>query len=86
MKKHQYTKISKDVILTPDSPFAYSEAYKMLRTNMNFVTMNGQYKKIVVTSSIPDEGKSSVSINLAIRLRYAGTVDPSISFDSEKKW
>lgn len=72
MKKHQHTKISEDIILTQDSPFAYSEAYKSLRTNMNFVTMNGKYKKIVVTSSITDEGKSSVSINLAIALAQKG--------------
>ena len=72
MKKRKNTQISKDVLLSSDSPFAYVEAYKTLRTNMNFVTMNGKYKKIVVTSSIPDEGKSSVSINLAVTLAQAG--------------
>lgn len=72
MKKHQYTRISKDIILTEASPFAYAEAYKSLRTNMNFVTMNGKYKKIVVTSSIPNEGKSSISINLATTLAQKG--------------
>lgn len=72
MKKNQYTQISKNVLLTSDSPFAYTEAYKSLRTNMNFVTMNGKYKKIVVTSSIPDEGKSSISINLATTLAQKG--------------
>lgn len=72
MKKRQHTKISKEIILTQDSPFVYSEAYKKLRTNMNFVTMNGKYKKIAVTSAIPNEGKSSVSLNLAATLSQKG--------------
>ena len=52
-------------IVSDKSPFAYVEAYKTLRTNMNFIFRNNKYKKLVVTSSIPGEGKSSVSINLA---------------------
>ena len=52
-------------IVSDKSPFAYVEAYKTLRTNMNFLSRNSQYKKLLLTSSIPGEGKSSVSINLA---------------------
>ena len=55
-------------IISAAAPFQYVEAYKSLRTNLNFMTVNGDYKKIVVTSSIPEEGKSNVAINLAVTL------------------
>lgn len=46
------------------------EAYKSLRTNIQFC---GEDKKvIVITSSVPSEGKSSVSLNLAVSLTEAG--------------
>lgn len=59
-------------IVSSDAPFEYVEAYKTLRTNFHFVTMNGENRKIVVTSTLQDEGKSSVAINLAISLAEAG--------------
>lgn len=62
MKKHN------SVILHADSPFAFSEACVRLRTNFIYTTMNGQHKKIVITSCEPGEGKSTVTINLAISL------------------
>ncbi|MDO7138857.1 GumC family protein [Algibacter lectus] len=44
-----------------------AEAFRMLRTNMNFMLGNlkEQSKAIYVTSTIPGEGKTFVSINLA---------------------
>lgn len=60
-------------ILSPISPFAYQEAYKMLRTNLSFVSMNGKFKKIIVTSAMPNEGKSTVAINLAATLAESGS-------------
>lgn len=58
-------------LITDNAPFDYVEAYKKLRTNVNFVTANGKNRKIVVTSTLRDEGKSSVSVNLAISLAQA---------------
>jgi len=58
-------------LITDNAPFEYVEAYKTLRTNFNFITGNGKYRKIVVTSTVPDEGKSSLAINLAISLVQA---------------
>lgn len=51
---------------TPRSPI--SEAYRMLRANLNFVSADKQLKVIVVTSSVPREGKSTVSANLAVAM------------------
>jgi len=55
-------------LLTNGAPFAYTEAYKTLRTNLSFASISKQYKRIIITSAIPNEGKSSVAINLAMTL------------------
>ncbi|MBO3088798.1 polysaccharide biosynthesis tyrosine autokinase [Cellulomonas dongxiuzhuiae] len=55
----------------PHSPRA--EAFRRLRTNVQFLTVGTQSKSIVVTSSLPGEGKSTTTINLAIALADAGT-------------
>ena len=59
-------------LLTNVAPFAYAEAYKTLRTNLSFASISKQYKRIIITSAIPNEGKSTVAINLAITLAESG--------------
>lgn len=59
-------------LVSANAPFQYVEAYKTLRTNLNFVTLNSKNRVIAVTSSIPSEGKSNVCINLAATLAEAG--------------
>ena len=50
--------------------YAAEEAYKSLRTNIQFC---GEDKKVVaVTSCTPNEGKSSVTLNLAVSMSEAG--------------
>lgn len=53
-----------------DSPVA--EAYKSLRTNLLFSSVDKQIKTIVITSASPNEGKSRTAANLAIVLAQAG--------------
>ena len=64
--------ISRLEIVSAGSPFAYAEAYRSLRTNLNFVTHLKKYRKLLLTSSLPNEGKSSVAINLAYILAENG--------------
>lgn len=45
-----------------------AEAYKGLRTNIQYSSFDKDYKTIVVTSSDPGEGKSTTSGNLALVL------------------
>jgi capsular exopolysaccharide synthesis family protein len=54
----------------PHSPRA--EAFRQLRTNLQFVDIDHPVKSIVITSSIPQEGKSTTTANLAITLAQAG--------------
>lgn len=53
----------------PLSPRA--ESFRALRTNLQFLDMGGRFS-FVVTSSIPSEGKTSTTINLAIAMADAG--------------
>lgn len=50
----------------PKSPV--SEAYRTLRTNIQFASFDKDLKTIVVTSSGPKEGKSTTSANLALTI------------------
>ncbi len=49
-----------------------AESYRALRTNINFVKLEKDIKTIVFTSSSPQEGKTTVSSNLAIAMAQAG--------------
>ena len=49
-----------------------SEAYRTLRTNVQFTSVDSETKKIMVTSSGPREGKSSTVANLAVSIAQAG--------------
>lgn len=50
----------------PKSPTA--EAYRVLRTNLQFVNIDKYIRSIVITSSQPKEGKSTVIANYAVTL------------------
>lgn len=49
-----------------------AEAFKTIRTNLQFSSIDEEVKSILITSSIPGEGKSFVSANLAIAFAQAG--------------
>ncbi|MDP4091027.1 MAG: CpsD/CapB family tyrosine-protein kinase [Bacillota bacterium] len=49
-----------------------AEAFRTLRTNIQFSSLDDTVKSIVVTSSGPSEGKSTVLINLAITIAQSG--------------
>ncbi len=53
-------------ILNEDSPFYVREAYKALRTNLIFSLPASGCKKLIVTSSLESEGKSTNCLNMAI--------------------
>lgn len=56
-------------ISNPRSPI--SEAYRTLRTNLEFSSLDKPLKTMVVTSAGPEEGKSTTLANLAVTLAQA---------------
>ena len=53
-------------------PFAVVEAYKTIRTNLQFVLAGSDKKQIVVSSPLMEEGKSTTAINMAIAFSQLG--------------
>ncbi|WP_174614773.1 CpsD/CapB family tyrosine-protein kinase [Virgibacillus ihumii] len=50
--------------LNPKSPV--SEQFRTVRTNIQYASVDNELKSIVITSSAPEEGKSSSAANLAV--------------------
>ncbi len=51
---------------------AVAEAYRALRTNIEFSSLDASIDTLLVTSSIPGEGKTVTSCNLAVVFAQAG--------------
>lgn len=67
-------KVPQHPMVVADEPLsAPSEAIRRLRTNLQFVDTTKDSKIIVITSSVPGEGKSTTSMNLAAALATAGS-------------
>ena len=62
----------KDLILTKETGFHVTEAYKAARTNIMFSIPGQESKVICITSSFPSEGKTTNCINLAITFAQTG--------------
>jgi capsular exopolysaccharide synthesis family protein len=57
-------------VLSSATPWA--EAFRVLRTNMQYVEVDEEQKVLVLTSSLPGEGKTTTAINLALTTAMAG--------------
>jgi Mrp family chromosome partitioning ATPase len=51
---------------------AQAEAFRLLRTNLDFVRLTHEARSIMVTSAVEGEGKSTTAANLAVALTRAG--------------
>ncbi|MFB0836792.1 polysaccharide biosynthesis tyrosine autokinase [Arthrobacter sp. E44] len=49
-----------------------AESFRQLRTNLQFAHVSHESKTLLVTSSVPGEGKSTTATNLAIAMAQAG--------------
>ena len=60
-------------VIVQQEPDSYaSEIYRMIQANLKFVTSQRPPKVILVTSSVPGEGKSTVTANLAAAIAQLG--------------
>jgi succinoglycan biosynthesis transport protein ExoP len=61
-----------ELIMTADPLSPVSEAFRVLRTNIRYSSVDRPLQVLLVTSSGPEEGKSVVAANLATALAQAG--------------
>jgi non-specific protein-tyrosine kinase len=69
-------------LLYPRSPAA--EAYRSLRTNTEFASVDSPTKTVLVTSSVPGEGKTTTATNLAVAMAQAGQKTVLLDADFRK--
>ena len=75
--------ISKLITLqNPKSP--ESEAFRSLRTNLQFTAIDSPLKTILITSSNPEEGKSLITANLSITTAQMGLKTLLVDADLRK--
>ncbi len=68
----QIRRIKRHVFSQIEPYSAVAEAYRMLRTNLQFMGVGDRYRTILVTSIAASEGKSTTLSNLAITLAKQG--------------
>ena len=74
----------KEVIAEHDPKSPISEIFRTLRTNIQFMSTKGKLRTLLVTSTLPGEGKSWVSANLAVTFAQAGKKVVIIDADMRK--
>lgn len=61
-----------------------AESFRALRTNLDFYIRGGQKKVIMVTSCMQNEGKSFISLNIAVSYAQLGKRTVLVNFDLRK--
>lgn len=64
--------MSNSLIALEHTKSPISEAYRTLRTNIQFVSVDSGMKTIMITSACPEEGKSFTVANLAVCMAQSG--------------
>ncbi|MBR5542543.1 MAG: CpsD/CapB family tyrosine-protein kinase [Oscillospiraceae bacterium] len=83
LKKKRISSYVKSELLSEDSPFIITEAYKSMRTNLMF--MLSENKKVVAfTSAMANEGKTTTCLNMGIAFAQTGNKTLIIDMDMRK--
>ena len=73
-----------DLVTFKEPNLPISEAYRTLRTNIQFSSFDKKVKTLLVTSSGPGEGKTTTSSNLAVVMAQGGNKTLLIDCDQRK--
>ena len=65
MRKRKNNYIKQDLIITTNPKSAFAEAIKSIKTNIQFSSIDTDFKTVMITSPAPGDGKSFISANLA---------------------
>lgn len=66
------TEINPLLVMLQDNQSPAAEAFRVLRTNIQFAAVAHPVRSLVVSSALPSEGKSLITANLAIAAAQAG--------------
>jgi capsular exopolysaccharide synthesis family protein len=69
------------LVLLDDPVSGAAEAYRTLRTNLRFLSLERPLNAILLTSAVPGEGKTTTATNLAVAFAQAGTRTILLSAD-----
>lgn len=72
LKKEYATTLPEQADAEKPVPFAVVEAYKTIRTNLQFLLSQNAKKAIVISSALQSEGKSSTAYNCAVAFSQLG--------------
>ena len=71
-KKNEKGEMVRPILNAPDADRGLLEGFRVLRSNVQFALIASTGQKLLVTSSMPSEGKSYVASNLAITMAMNG--------------
>jgi Mrp family chromosome partitioning ATPase len=63
-----------------------AEAFRVLRTNLDFARLGGDVRSILVTSALEQEGKSTTAANLAVALARSGKKTCLVNLDLRRPY
>jgi len=72
LKQSERNEFEKIFIVRNEPKSPISEAIRTLRTNIKFSSLDKPIKTLLITSPIPEAGKSSISVNLALSIAQNG--------------
>ena len=76
-----HKKGKKSIVIESGKSSQIAEEFRMLRTSLLYLGIEKNNKKILITSTIPGEGKSFVTLNLALSLALSGKKVVIAEFD-----
>ncbi len=66
-------RITKGKVISQDQPRSpTTESYRSLRTNLLYASADKTIKRIIVTSPVPDDGKTTIASNLSVVMAQVG--------------
>ena len=79
-------RVSDQLVTIADPGDMNAEAYRMLRTNFDFSNLERGHRKVLVTSAVETEGKSTTISNLAVAIAQSGRTVALVDADLRRPY